>query len=88
MAFTTEIQTDDHSGTVTLNPRWLRIPAAVKYSGIERARLCELIRQGKIKSCCIKAHKFAQRGIRLIDREAIDQFMLALQPEEQSGSQS
>ena len=25
---TTEIQQDTHSGPVTLNPRWLRIPAA------------------------------------------------------------
>ena len=30
---TTEIQQDTHSGPVTLNPRWLRIPAAVKYFG-------------------------------------------------------
>ena len=76
---TTEIQQDTHSGPVTLNPRWLRIPAAVKYSGLSRSRLYELLSEGKIRSICLKSHKGAERGIRLLDRESVDSFMLAWQ---------
>jgi len=72
---TTEIQQDTHTGPVTLNPRWLRIPSAVKYSGLSRSRLYELLTQGRIKSICLKSHTGALRGVRLVDRESIDQFM-------------
>jgi hypothetical protein len=75
---TTEIQQDTHSGPVTLNPRWLRIPAAVKYSGLSRSRLYELLSEGRIKSVCVKSHRGAERGVRLLDRESVDAFMLAL----------
>jgi hypothetical protein len=75
--FTTEIQQDTHGGPVTLNPWWLRIPAAVKYSGLSRSLLYEVLGDGKIKSICLKSRKGAQRGVRLLDREAIDQFMLS-----------
>jgi len=71
---TKEIQLDTH-GAVTLNPRWLRIPAAVKYSGLSRSRLYELLSEGKIRSICVKSQNSAQRGVRLIDRESIDLFM-------------
>ena len=69
---TTEIQQDIHTGPVTLNPRWLRIPSAVKYSGLSRSRLYELLAQGRIKSICLKSHHGALRGVRLVDRESID----------------
>jgi hypothetical protein len=72
---TTEIQRDTYTGPVTLNPRWLRIPSAVKYSGLSRSRLYELLAQGRIKSICLKSHNEALRGVRLIDRESIDLFM-------------
>ncbi len=75
---TTEIQKDTHRGPVTLNPRWLRIPAAVKYSGLSRSKLYELLSEGKIQSICLKSHKGAELGVRLLDRESIDTFMLAL----------
>ena len=75
---TTELQQDTHSGPVTLNPRWLRIPAAVKYSGLSRSKLYELLSEGRIKSICVKSHKGAERGVRLLDRESVDSFMLAL----------
>jgi hypothetical protein len=76
---TTEIQQDTHTGPVTLNPRWLRIPSAVKYSGLSRSRLYELIAQGRIKSICLKSHNKAMRGVRLVDRESVDLFMESLQ---------
>ena len=72
---TTEIQQDTHTGPVTLNPRWLRIPSAVKYSGRSRSRLYELLAQGRINSTCVKSHNDALRGVRLVDRESIDLFM-------------
>jgi hypothetical protein len=72
---TTEIQKDTHTGPVTLNPRWLRIPSAVEYSGLSRSRLYELLAQGRIKSICLKSHNRALHGVRLVDRESIDQFM-------------
>jgi hypothetical protein len=75
---TTEIQQDTHTGPVTLNPRWLRIPGAVKYSGLSRSRLYELLAEGRIKSICLKSHNGAVRGVRLIDRESIDLFMESL----------
>jgi hypothetical protein len=75
---TTEIQQDTHTGPVTLNPRWLRIPSAVKYSGLSRSRLYELLGQRRIKSICLKSHNSALRGVRLVDRESIDLFMESL----------
>lgn len=78
---TAEIQQDTYSGPVTLNPRWLRIPAAVKYSGLSRSKLYELLSEGRLKSICVKAHKGAERGIRLLDKESIDSFMLRSETE-------
>jgi len=72
---TTEIQQDTYCDPVTLNPRWLRIPSAVKYSGLSRSRLYELLAQERIKSICLKSYSNAQRGVRLVDRESIDHFM-------------
>jgi hypothetical protein len=74
---TKEIHQDTHEGPVTLNPRWLRIPSSVKYSGLSRSLLYELVRDGKIRSICLKSRKGAARGVRLLDRESIDRFMLS-----------
>jgi hypothetical protein len=76
---TAEIEQDTHTGPVTLNPRWLRIPSAVKYSGLSRSRLYELFAKGQIKSICLKSHTGALRGVRLVDRESIDLFMESVQ---------
>ena len=77
---TTEIHKDVFGGRVALIARWLRVPAAVSYSGIRRARLYELLAEGRIRSVCLRASKDKLRGIRLIDRESIDAFMLQLPP--------
>jgi hypothetical protein len=85
----TEIQAETYSGPIALNARWLRIPAAVKYSGLSRADVYNHIQSGDIVSICLKRHRHATRGIRLIDRESIDRFMLAQQAktaQEQEGS--
>jgi len=79
LMLTKEIQQDTHTGPVTLNPRWLRMPSAVKYSGLSRSRLYELLGQRRIKSICLKSRNDALRGVRLVDRESIDLFMESLQ---------
>lgn len=55
-----------------ITPRWLKIPAAVAYTGISRSVLYELLNAGKIKSHRIGA-------ARVIDRESLDGF-IANQP--------
>jgi len=65
---TTEIQTDlVGAGSVTLVPDWLRIPLAVKYSGISRAKLYTYLATGEIKSFVLKK-KGAIRGTRFVSR--------------------
>ena len=76
---TTEVQQDTYTGPVTLNARWLRIPSAVKYSGLSRSRLYELLAQGRIRSICLRSRRDALRGVRLVDKESIDLFMESLQ---------
>ncbi len=51
-------------------PRWLRPAAAAKYAGMSRARFYELLSAGDIRS-----HRVG--GCRLIDREALDAFILS-----------
>jgi hypothetical protein len=58
----------------TLPPRWLKIPPAVAYSGLSRARLYTLLAEGQIKSASVYS-KGKQRGIRIVDRESIDRFL-------------
>jgi hypothetical protein len=79
--FASEIQNEIGNSLINLPPRWLRIPAAVKYSGLSRSVLYKLLANGKIRSICLRSHKNTLRGVRLVDREAIDRFMLALQSE-------
>ena len=49
-------------------PRWLKIPAAVTYSGICRSRIYDLLNAGKVKSHLIGT-------ARLVDRESLDAFI-------------
>jgi hypothetical protein len=67
-----------------INPRWLRIPGAIKYSGISRSRLFRLIRDGEIASACLQEHPKSKRGVRLVDRLSLDLLLERLcQPVEQ-----
>jgi hypothetical protein len=77
---TTEIQQDTRSGPVTLNPRWLRIPSRQIFGSLPVETLRTAFRR-EIRSICVKSHKGAERGVRLLGREAIDTFMLAFQTE-------
>ena len=54
--------------TETIQPRWMKVATAVRYSGISRSSLYELLNSGKIRS-----HRIG--GSRLIDRESLDAFI-------------
>ena len=56
-------------------------PSSGQIFGTFRSRLYELLSERKIRSICVKSHKGAERGVRLLDWESIDTFMLALQSE-------
>lgn len=55
-------------------PQFLRIPGALLYSGLSRSHLYRLLKAGRIKSSSLKA-KGALRGVRLIHRESLDEFI-------------
>jgi hypothetical protein len=69
----TEVSLDTHAELV---PRWLRVPAAVRYSGLSKSYLYPAISEGKIRSACLRAHPEATRGIRLVDRFSLDEFLV------------
>jgi hypothetical protein len=58
-----------------LTPVWLRIPGAVRVSGLGRSRLYELIRDQKIRSKVLKQRRDSQRGIRLISYDSLLEFI-------------
>jgi len=57
-----------------IKPEWVRIPEAVKVSGLSRSSLYELIGSGKIKSFSNRA-RGSQRGIRLISYDSLLGFL-------------
>jgi hypothetical protein len=81
---TSEIQAEVCQSTIELMPRWLRISNAVRYSGLSRAYIYERLADGRLKSICLKSKKNATRGIRLIDRLAIDALMTELQAQQEA----
>jgi hypothetical protein len=63
------------STEAALTPVWLRIPGAVRVSGLGRSRLYELIRDQKIRSKVLKQRRDSQRGIRLISYDSLLEFI-------------
>ena len=57
-----------------LPPKWLRVPKAVKYSGLSRSLLYEKITAHEIDSICIRK-RGAIRGVRLVSVASIDAFL-------------
>jgi hypothetical protein len=53
-----------------VKPEWLRIPDAIRFSGLGRSSLYELIREGKIKSVCLRKRNNI-RGVRLISADSL-----------------
>lgn len=62
--------------TVSLEPVWLRIPDAVRFSGISRSKLYELTKAGRIRSASIR-DAGQSKGTRLIERASLFGFIEA-----------
>ena len=59
---------------------WLRIPDAVKVSGIGRSTLYDRIGTGDIKSVCLRK-RGKQRGIRLISADSLRAYIESFENE-------
>jgi predicted site-specific integrase-resolvase len=57
-----------------MRPVWMRVSAAVGASGVSRSRLYEWIREGRIRSVCIK-ERYQKKGTRLIEAESLFRFI-------------
>jgi len=71
---TSPIHSDAETG---LRPEWLRMADAVRYSGISRSLLYELIQEARIDSRVLRK-RGRTRGIRLISVDSINQFIRSL----------
>ena len=58
------------TATPPIKPEWIRVPEAVRLSGISRSSIYELIAAGKIKSFSNR-QRGAVRGIRLISYDGL-----------------
>jgi hypothetical protein len=58
------------SSTPPLKPEWVRVPEAIRVSGLSRSSIYELIAAGKIKSFSNR-QRGAVRGIRLISYDGL-----------------
>jgi hypothetical protein len=57
-----------------VRPEWLRIPDATRFSGLGRSSLYELIKEGRVKSVCLRKRNNI-RGIRLINADSLNAFL-------------
>ncbi len=64
----------------SLKPEWLRVPDAIRTSGIGRSSLYSLIKEGKVRSVCIR-NRNSIRGIRLINSDSLSKFIESFAPE-------
>jgi hypothetical protein len=55
-------------------PEWYRIPDATRVSGIGRSSLYGLVKEGKVKSVCLRKRN-SSRGIRLINADSLSAFI-------------
>lgn len=60
-----------------LRPNWLRVDDAVRYSGISRSLLYELLKDGHVESRVLR-RRGCLRGIRLISLDSLDRFIKEL----------
>lgn len=66
---------------VPVRPEWLRLPEATDVCGISRSSLYVAMREGKIRSVCLRK-KNNQRGIRLINADSLYAFIESFAKEE------
>ena len=60
--------------TLNLKPEWIKVPAAVRLSGIGRSSIYELIKANRIKSFSIRK-RGSQHGSRLISYDSLIDYM-------------
>jgi hypothetical protein len=70
-----------------MKPEWLRIPDAIRVSGIGRSTLYQLISSGSIKSVLIRK-RGCQRGIRLISADSLRAYIQSFATEGGSNEQA
>ena len=63
-----------HVAVAPLKPEWVRLPAAVEYSGIGRSSLYQRIASGEIRSALIRKPGNV-RGIRVVSVASLDAFV-------------
>jgi hypothetical protein len=66
--------------TPAIKPEWLRTPDATIVSGIGRSSLYELIKEGRVKSVCLRKRNNL-RGIRLINTDSLSKFIESIAKE-------
>ncbi|WP_425503864.1 helix-turn-helix domain-containing protein [Cerasicoccus frondis] len=70
-----DINHPKHDTTNTnLRPEFLRIPDAVRYSGLSRSTLYQLLSTGEIKSFALRKRGNA-RGIRLVSVDSLNAYL-------------
>jgi len=65
---------EELSNTPAIEPHWLKIPGAVRYSSLSRSKLYLEIDRGNIRSVCLR-DKDKTRGVRLISRPSLDLYL-------------
>ncbi len=63
----------NHRAT-SVKREWYRIPDAICASGLGRSSIYGFIKDGKIKSVCLRKRN-NQRGIRLINADSLNEFI-------------
>jgi hypothetical protein len=61
--------------SASIQPRYLRVRDAVRYSSVPHTSFYELINSGEIRTIAL-LKKGNKAGIRLVDKESLDAFML------------
>lgn len=56
-------------------PVWVRLPAAIRLTAIRKTRLCQLIKDQKIRTRLIKQRRDSKHGIRLISYDSLMEFI-------------
>jgi hypothetical protein len=71
---TTSLAVQDIGPLPPVKPEWLRLPDAVRVSGIGRSTLYMLIESGEVRSASIRKRN-RTRGIRLVNADSLYAFI-------------
>jgi hypothetical protein len=69
-----QILSETYPSGHAMRSRYIRVAQALEWYPFKRAKLYELLASGKIKSFLLK-ERGAIRGLRLIDRDSLDEFL-------------